>query len=449
MLSTMRIATLALLAWLLAACGAAGAPLEVALPTPAGSPVAATPSPTASPAAGVPASAGAVPDAGVLYVWGADDGIYRYDGATGAVARVSGASTLAGESPAGPYVLGRHGGMSLLKWDGTAEIACPSSGYAAISSRGGCAYSDGPGAVHIDDGSGPRLLLPASWSASGFVWSPDGAELVIVRHESRPEPVRGHQTLWHLDRRGQLSKIFDSSSATSFLYGITWSNGRRLSFLEQDSTSASAGADGANIRLRVIDVDTRYTVDLGHLIQGRAWVRWSADGQLAFVRGGDRYTWTHKELAVLDRDWNVRVVAGGGDTIALAPAWQPVGPAGLARLARLAWIAAPDTDECCQRYVAGVGPSADRVAVLETASGTLRLTCPGQVTEGVRWAADGSAVLLLCRASGVERRALSIWYAPLGGVPRALVTGLGDLGFGFYGAQPSLFTLVAWSLGDR
>jgi hypothetical protein len=56
---------------------------------------------------------------------------------------------------------------------------------------------------------------------------------------------------------------------------------------------------------------------------------------------------------------------------------------------------------------------------------------------------------LLCRAPGVEYHALQVWYAPLGGTAHALVTGLGDLAFGYYGKQPSLLDMTAWSLADR
>src|SRR5258708_23931397 len=72
-------------------------------------------SPTASSGGAAPASAGAVSDAGVVYVWGADDGIYRYDGATGKLTRVWGASSLSRESAYGPDVLGRQGGTTLLE----------------------------------------------------------------------------------------------------------------------------------------------------------------------------------------------------------------------------------------------------------------------------------------------------------------------------------------------
>ncbi|HEV2249379.1 MAG TPA: hypothetical protein VGT60_02600, partial [Candidatus Limnocylindria bacterium] len=377
-----------------------------------------------------------------------DDGIYRYDGATGGLAQVWRASTVARESADGPYVRGREGGTALLRWDGTTQQACGGGKWSDFSARGVCAfagsgadtavYTSGAGQDGAPDG---RKILPADWAAGTFAWDGTGRDLAIVRGEARPEPVRQHSTLWVLDvRQGRLEKVFDSASPTSYLTGLSWS-GRRISFIEIDSTSASAGADGVNIHLWVLDVDTGRRIDLGHVIYPP---RWSPDGRLAFVRGGDRFTWTHKELAVLDRDWSVSVVAGGGSTIALAPAWEPVDHG-----SRLAWVEAPDTSECCLRYVAGLGPSAQRVAVLDTGAGRVTMRCPGMVTEGVRRSADGRSVLLLCRVPGVEYHALQVWFAPVGAAPRALVTGLGDLAFGYYGKQPSLLDMTAWSLADR
>jgi hypothetical protein len=447
MLRSMRRLSLVLAAGLLAAaCGTtAGTQPAVVLAAPSATTApTVVPSPTAAPGGPVPVSAGAVPEAGVVYVWGANDGIYRYDGTTGALMRVFGMSSIALDSADGPYVLGRHGGITLLRWDGSTEPQrCGSGAFAAISTAGGCAFTGaGPDrTVYVDNGSGPQLLLPADWGAGSFAWDGTGLALAIVRFESRPEPIRAHSTLWVMDlRHGGLKKVFDSASPTSYLTSLSWS-GRRISFLEYDSTSASASADGANIHLWVIDVDTGRKADLGHVIYPP---RWSPDGRLAFVRGGDRFTWTTKELAILDQGWNVTVTAGGEATIAIAPAWQPV-----AQDARLAWIDAPDTTECCQRYVAGLGPSAQRVAVLDTGAGRTRMSCPGMVTEGVRWSSDGRSVLLLCRAPGVEYHALQIWYAPVGGTARALVTGLGDLAFGYYGKQPGLLDITAWSLAGR
>ncbi len=429
----------------------------------------ALPSPTASPTGAAPISSGAYADAGVLYVWGADDGIYRYDGTTGALARVWGMPTLAGETAYGPYVLGRHGGITLLRWDGATEATCPSGSFAAVSIRGTCAFTGvgGDGAVYVDRGmGGAQMLLPADWGAGGYAWSPDGLELVIVRSERRTDPVpalepSSRNTLWHLDRRGVLTKIFDSNNAMSFLYGLKWSFDGRVAFWENATTSNSLAADGAATTLHVVDVHTRAHVNLGTTLGSRAWAQWSLDGRLAFVSGGWRQTWENKQLVVFERDGTRRVVSGDlglarvASRAAIAPGWQPVfAPPGRESVfgppPRLAWIEGPAGGiEASPDYFRAVGPIAQRVAVLETPGGRTQLTCPGLVTEGVRWSADGSAALLLCRMPAIEQHALQIWYAPLGGKPRQLITGLGDLGFGYYGLQPSLFDLVAWSPADR
>jgi len=452
MLASMRRLPLVVVTGLLAAaCGTAvgsqhatvlASPSATAAPTV----VPGEPSPTATPRGAAPASAGPVREAGVLYVWGADDGIYRYDGTTGALTRTFGMSSLAREGADGPYVLGRHGGMTLLRWDGSIEQQrCGSGSYAAISSRGACAFT-GAGsdaAVYVDHGNGPQLLLPADWSASGFVWSPDGAELAIIRTAVKPEPVRAHQTLWLLDRQGALTKLYDSANATSFLFGVKWSTDRRVSFWESATTSASFGADGALTSLHAVNVDTHASIDLGQTLQDRDWAQWSADGRLVFVRGGGRETWHNKQVVVLDPAGGQHVVAGdlgrGGTTVALAPVWQAGGG--------LAWIEGPATDsEASPDYFRGIGPSARRVAVV---SAETRIACPDLVTEAVRVSADGRSALLLCRVPAVEHHALQLWYTPLGGTPRPLITGLGDLGFGFYGMQPSLLGITAWSLADR
>ena len=474
----MRSLLIALVVGLLAtACSRAAGPQtesEFATPSAAvfeapAATASALPSPTMSAAGGAPVSAGAVADAGVLYVWGADDGIYRYDGATGALARVWGMSTLSSETAYGPYVLGRHGGITLLHWDGTTEAKCPGGSFAAISTRGTCAFTGvgGDTAVYVDRGTGGvQMLLPADWGAGSYAWSPDGLELVIVRSERRADPVpalepASRNTLWHLDRRGTLTKIFDSSNAMSFLYGLKWSFDGRVAFWENATTSNSLAADGAATTFHVVNVHTRAHVNLGTTLGSRAWAQWSLDGRLAFVSGGGRQTWGNKQLIVLERDGTQRVIAGAlgnssdGARAAIAPAWQPVfAPSGRESVfgppARLAWIEGPAGDiDASPDYFRAIGPIAQRVAVIETPGGRSQLTCPGLVTEGVRWSADASAALLLCRVPGVDQHALQVWYAPIRGSPRALVTGLGDLGFGFYGLQPSLFDVVAWSLADR
>src|SRR5258707_1580130 len=216
MLPSMRFVTLGIVACLLAGCGGrAGAGSALATPSSSPAPAAAA---SPSPASVVPRSAGAVPEAGVVYVWGADDGIYRYDGATGALARVWGASTLSRESAYGPYVLGRHGGTTLLKWDGSTQQVCGGGNWSVFATRETCAYT-GAGAdtavytsyTGQDGALVSQQILPADWGAGTFAWDISGLQLAIVRGEARPEPVRAHSTLWVMDvRHGTVRKIFDS-----------------------------------------------------------------------------------------------------------------------------------------------------------------------------------------------------------------------------------------------
>jgi len=436
------------------ACG--GRPVAsaaTALPSPAAvSSPTATPSHSPSPDA-APQSAGTVPEAGVLYVWGADDQIYRYDGTTGALTPVWGKSSLVREMAYGPYVLGRHGGIELLQWDGSITEVCGRGLFADVSTRGECAFrGDGAdNALYVDSPAGARMLLPADWGATQFAWDGNGLQLAITRFEPRPEPARGHATLWVMDvRHGTLRKVFDSTSATSFISRIQWSfESHKIAFIEQQNTSASAGADGAGVHLWVVDLDSLERTDLGEVLGKAAWIRWAPHERLAYVAGFGRETWGNKEIVIVEADGTKHVVAGAltsspapNDRSALAPAWQPVYDG-----AKLAWIEGPALSiEASPDYFRGIGPSAQRVAVLDGAS---RVTCPDRVTEGVRWSADGKSVLLLCRVPAVEYHALEVWWAPVGGTPKPLVRNLGDLGFGYYGMQPSLFEITAWSLADR
>ncbi|HEY8730436.1 MAG TPA: hypothetical protein VIN69_00480, partial [Candidatus Limnocylindria bacterium] len=334
------------------------------------------------------------------------------------------------------------------------EQVCGGGDWSVVSTRGQCAWS-GAGAdraVYTDSpesGNGappPRMLLPADWGAGPFAWDPSGLELAIVRTEARPEPVRGHQTLWVMDlRHGTLRKVFDSSHATSSLSGIQWSPDRRVSFWEIETNSNSLAADGVGISLHVVNVDTSAAIDLGTTLLDRDWAQWSADGRLAFVSGGDRTTWHLKQVKVLLPGGRIETVAGDGamhpgpgSTSAVAPVWFAD---------HLAWIEGPAADiDASADYFRGIGPTAQRVAVLGPGH---RIGCPDLVTEGVRVSGDGRSAVLLCRVPAVERRALQLWYAPMDGPPRPLVTGLGDLGFGYYGQQPSLLGITAWSLADR
>jgi len=157
-------------------------------------------------------------------------------------------------------------------------------------------------------------------------------------------------------------------------------------------------------------------------------------------------TWENKELVVRSLDGRERVVHAPSDEprVALAPAWDQTH-------ARLAWISGPAAPGSGNGdgYVDGQG-AGRRVALVDEKNPFEVRCAESRVVEGVRWSSDGEALLLLCRKPGRDPRPLELWlYRFADGTSAPLVTGLvGDsvgAGFGFYGAQPSLFSIAAWS----
>ncbi|MDP9319507.1 MAG: hypothetical protein M3P16_00245 [Chloroflexota bacterium] len=434
----------------ISACVSAG-PVIVPSPRPASpSPIASvtvgpTPSPAPTTAAAGLVSAGAAPEAGVLFIQGPDNRIYRYDGATGALAAISGAATFAGERADGAVVVGTHGSADLLRWDGSVGTAiCGDRTVIAVAADGACAFTgeggDASVYVQLPREATRRKLLPADWGAGGLVWDPDGTRIALMRSLAGPDlATRSHNALWLIDADGTPRELYRPPGASAFVYSLGWSpDGRSIAALQQGIVSASAEMDGAELLL--VDVSSRQVTSLGTIVQH--WYRWSDDSRLAFVRGGGRETWIGKQLLLRERDGAI-VPVSAPDRVGLAPAWAPSG-------GRLAWIDAPQGDGLTNgAYVNGVGPGARRASV-STDRVIGSIDCGDRVVEGVRWSADDQ-LLLLCRRPGDVARPLELWlrrFATAGSPLFPLVTGLGDdtlRGFGVYGAHPSLFSLVAWS----
>ena len=158
-------------------------------------------------------------------------------------------------------------------------------------------------------------------------------------------------------------------------------------------------------------------------------------------------TWENKRLIVRGADGRERIVRPPTDQarVALAPAWDTA-------LGRLAWVSGPEVPGSGNGdgYVDGIG-AGQRVVVVEDGGNESEVRCAaGRVAEGTRWSGDGEAVLLLYRNPGRDPYPLEVWLYQLGsGTSAPLITGLVSdpqaRGFGFYGAQPSLFSIVAWS----
>lgn len=396
---------------------------------------------TASPSGGgAPVSLGAVPDAGTLYIQGNDDQIYRYDGPAGTLQAVSGRSTFVRGTSAGVVVIGRHGSADLLRWNGPMVLGiCGEGTVVAIAANGACAFRENDGAisVRLPGERERRVVLPATWEGGGIAWDPQGRRLALVR--SIPGAAfeeRAHNALWLLEADGTLRELYRPPEAQAFVFGVAWSpDGRWLTASESPIISNSVAADG--VPMLLIDPVTGHATNLGVARSAQ----WSPSGDLAIVRGPGRETWQNKRLIVRTPAGGERVIAvPDADHIQLAPAW-----AGTA----LAFVVGP-AGPLSPDYMSGVGIGARYGAVLGSDGRRTEVRCPNGPLEGLRPSADGSSYVLLCRAPGKDPYPLSIWWWRLGADrPLPLVGGLtGDRlagGFGFYGAQPSLFRLVAWS----
>ncbi|MEP6893412.1 MAG: hypothetical protein ABI927_06485, partial [Gaiellaceae bacterium] len=414
----------------------------------------ATPQPTSSPARGTaPTSAGSVPDAGVLFVIGADDGVYRYDGSSGQLTPVWRASTFDRASTDGVYAAGRQGGLTLLRWDGsTAGTGCDTD-YGHLSASGACVSSrpTETGAsdisVQLPGESTTRLVLPADWGGGSPVWSPDGQRLLLIRTiESRPGPGidPGLAALWVLENDGRTREIYRPPNR-GVLQTPQWSPDGRFALVRQyTTTSNSLAADGIGTSVLLIEVATRRVVDLGIVMSTP---QWGPGGQLAYVSGDGRMTWWNRTLIVRGANGRERIAQFPVNEarVSLAPAWD-------AARGRLAWISGPALRDSGDGagYIDGTG-AGQREIVLDDGVKTTQFRCgAGRVAEGVRWSSDGDALLLLCRKPGRDPLPLELWlYRLADGTSAPLITGLASDsqagGFGFYGAQPSLFSVVAWS----
>jgi hypothetical protein len=451
----MRIALAALL--VASACGGqhvASRPPPEPSTTPA--PLAsAAPSPTST--RGMPpVSAGVDPEAGVLFVAGPDDWIYRYDGPTGDLRRVTRHARIGLVTRDGAYAEGLEGGLVLLHWDGTVEnVDCGPGRFQTMTVSGAClsyvAQDSRSVWVRLPNETTARLLLPGDWGAGQIALSPDGRRVAVLR--SKPGTTfdaRAHNALWIIDADGTPRRLYEPKEPNAFLFYLAWSPDRRwLTVWEQPIVSNSVMADGD--RLLLVDTTDGTVIDLGKTLVARGWLRWSADGRLAFVRGGDRETWLGKQLVIRSPDGTVRVITDD-DHVGLAPAWVP----GAGGTLGLTWVEAPVGNGNGGVYVAGTGAGARYGVVSDDLRGPgTRLPFP-RIVEGIRPSADVGVSLVLVRRPSAPGRdeygALELWLTkPPGGIATQvpLITGLGDLAFGYYGLQPSLFDLVAWSLDPR
>lgn len=412
---------------------------------------------TASPAPAAvrgqpPLAVGADPEAGVIFLRGADDWIYRYDGMTGQLSRATRHATIQLATADGIYAAGLEGGLTLLRWDGRVEpVDCGPGRFQLMLPSRDCLSYDTDAAARMvwvrSPGDAVARVLLDDLPAGGFVSSGDGRRAAVLRRAPGPTPEeRAHNELWLVEVGGGTRRLYEPGSSEAFIVGPRWSpDGRWLTAFEIPIYGNSAMADGG--RLLLIDTRTGAIVDLGKALPFAEWIQWSSDGRLAFVRGGDRQTWFDKTLVVRSSDGS-EIALTDPDHVGLAPAWS-TRPDGMLEIT---WIEAQAGDGNGGVYVGGTGPGSRYPVVSDLQSTPRRVAFPGLV-EGIRPATDGYASLVLLRRPSPPGRdihgALDLWLMkpPGSGIATQvpLVSGLGDLAFGFYGRQPSLFDLVAWS----
>ena len=450
--------------------------------------VTASPTPTTTVPPPGPVSAGAVPDAGILFF--SDYGgttvmpaAYRYDGASGTLTKVGQPGSISGgvahETAGGIYVQGPNGRWDLLRWDGSRAsdqefTACQQepglfASWCSVSATGvGVGYGS-----HVGPGPGPFtgpwcppafIRLPGTARSTGFPpdlcvqWamvSGDGTQVLIgdLARDASPGVLVG-------DRCQPGYVTFDGTSCyRRRLWTMPVGDPPRQLRLSPDLPeffAASISPDGRSATgvqqsgYFLVDLQTGRTTVLGPVRQAAP--RWSPTGGLAFVRGAAEESWIDRTVVIVAADGSTRDVRGpqrdgtNALPIGLAPAWDPAGR-------RLAWIASPATpvaraNDAAQDYLAGNGAGDRRVLVSDLSSDPIEIRCGDGVAEGVRWSHDGTALLLLCRRPGARVDAFELWLHPLGtpgAAPAPIVRGITWGGVDAHGFAPDLFTHTAWS----
>jgi len=429
-------------------------------------------------------SAGAVPDAGLLFFFDypASDqsqsvvpAMYRYEGASGTLSKMDGwfGGSVAHETAGGIYLQGPNGRWDLLHWDGTRAsdqefTACQiePSYFASWCSASATGVGVGYGS-HTGPGPGPFtgpwcppsfIRLPGTTRSTSFppelcvqsaMVSADGKQILIndLARQSSPEALfRGvcqsgyftlddtacyEQRLWIMPVGGVPRRVRISPSLPGAFPANLSSDGRYATVLQGDG-------------LRRVDLETGAATILGSMRQSA--LRWSSSDRLAFVQGAAEESWIDKTVVVVAADAAVREIrfSQSAWAIGLAPAWDSAGR-------RLAWIASPaavaGASGAAQDYLDGKGVGDRRVLVSDLTSDPVEIRCGEGAAEGVRWSQDGTALLLLCRRPGTRVAAFDLWLHRLG-APRpsvALVRGITWGGVDANGFAPDLFARTAWS----
>jgi hypothetical protein len=409
------------------------------------------PRPTPEPA---PVALGTAPAAGGILFRACErlcttPGIWRYDGGYGTLTRVGewGEPTSNGRG----YVVRRDDGQFtyVASASGVQANIAPVGATAADAlitedGRFVTAYVDG--ATSFTTGN-RTFVVTRDLSVTSLRLSTDARRLALLVTLPGARAFSATE-IWVADLPGGSPRRLlhaDLVNMGPVLQVGPWSPDGTLLAYWEISISGSMNADG--VRLRVVDVRSGATHDLGTTLYGASRLSWKAPHTLAYVSGGSRMTWDHKAVRIWSPESGFTNVTTSG--IGLNPSWSADGT-------KLYLIAADEYPYVPVDYFAGRDSGARRLSVYDVATKRITMLASPRayVYEGVRQSRDGTQLLVMWRPTYDVRMLQDLpaitmtlgLFDPATGRATPLVRIAGDVGFGYYGGYDGPEGMV-WSEG--